>query len=274
MFIFYQEAVIKCGVSDDFIGTTGHYRISEDNEETADFSDILPRDYENPENHFTAQLRKLHEASCNLEGTYPWYRCNIEVRGKESTFRYWREDPAITDLSLLEPNVHGSMPMFLFREKFPVALLQQLKPGDYESAFLEFVPRAIENGKQVPQIALGYFALVDWQTDTSNGSLDQYFSREYDCLGGATKRTDLYPQVRDTLKFLDLDDATKLFEEAMALYSHFHDSVNQLRAAMGIAAVPMQTESDIMDRYYDMLEDIESRQWSYFGEHLADFAVE
>lgn len=267
-----HTGLIKCDASSGYMAMTGSLQRSE-SAETTDFLSLLPQDYDNPERDFTSLVERLHKESLGNSDLPSWYRCNIQIRGSDCTFRFWREDEAVTDLSVLEPTIDGSTPTFPFRNKFPLALLQQLREAEYHDAFLTFAPLAMLEQRQISGTFLGYFALIDWQADTNNGSLDQYFARPTDWLGAEVERARLYPEVRSSLRRLDLPAALDLFEEAIGLYSHFHQRVDEARAAMGIAAVPKQTQSDIMGRYYDMLDEIERRQWEYFGQHLHEFAV-
>ena len=67
--------------------------------------------------------------------------------------------------------------------------------------------------------------------------------------------------------------AEDLYCEAIALYSHFYNRVDQIRDAEGIAPIEKQEESDINDRYFQMHDDLESKRCDFIKKNPELFAV-
>jgi hypothetical protein len=220
---------------------------------------------------FSKTMSELHRISRSIRRG-PWYRCDIKFSGKQLAFHYQWEGK-VTCLGDIPPSDVWSTPTFLFRRRFDLKLISELRADNLEAALVEFFGAAFRTRPELPQALYEYYALFDWQADTCNGALDQYYARSGDCMGAGLPRTRLYPLVDGALGRIGFEPARSLFRESIALYSHFHERVDKARIAMGIPSVEKRTESDIMSRYYEMLADLEKAQATYFLTHLSEFAV-
>jgi len=267
----WPEGQVKCGMSDGSVGHTGSITSGLLKKTKNDISQILKNlDLEYGED-FRSKLIELREAS-NKETLGPIYRCNINLKGKKIEFEYFWEGSQFQSLSEVEPDIHGSLPNFIYEKIFNKDLISHVGKWDLDSAIFMFVPAQKQRGQKIPENLLDMYALVDWQSDTGNGGLNQYFARDVDYFG-CYSREELYPRVLRAIKQVNHPAGESLFSEAMALYSHFYDRVNHVREAMDIASIEKQKQSDINDRYFQICDDLASRRRDFVKENPEQFAV-
>lgn len=155
---------------------------------------------------------------------------------------------------------------------FTKDLISHVDKWELDSAIFMFVPAQRQRNGKIPEDLLDMYALVDWQSDTDNGGLNQYFARDVDYFG-CYDREELYPRVLRAIKKVNHPAGENLFSEAMALYSHFYERVNLAREAMDITPVEKQEESDINDRYFQMYDDLESKRRDFVKDNAEEFVV-
>lgn len=267
----WPEGQVKCDMSDGSVGHTGSISsglLKKTKTDSTEILDKLDLDYEDD---FGSKLYKLREES-KKESLGPIYRCNINVKGKNIEFEYFWEGTAFQALSEIEPDINGSLPNFIYEKMFTAELISHVDKWELDSAIFMFVPAQKQRNEKIPEDLLDMYALVDWQSDTENGGLNQYFARDVDYFG-CYDREMLYPRVLRAIKKVNHATAEKLFSESMALYSHFYDRVHRAREAMGITSVAKQEESDINDRYFQIYDDLESKRRDFVKENPQQFAV-
>lgn len=220
---------------------------------------------------FGSKLFDLWEES-KKESIGPIYRCNINVKGKNIEFEYFWEGSPFQSLSEVEPDINGSLPSFIYEKIFTKALIAHVGKWELDSAIFTFVPAQKQRNEAIQEDLLDMYALVDWQSDTDNGGLNQYFARDVDYFG-CFDREELYHRVLRAIKKVNHKIAEHLFSDAMALYSHFYERVDRARVSMDIAPVEKQEESDINDRYFQMSDDLESKRRDFVKENPEQFAV-
>lgn len=267
----WPEGQVKCGMSSGSVGHTGSIVSGLLKKTKKDITQILDKlDLEYGDD-FGSKLFELREES-KKEKLGPIYRCNINVKGKNIEFEYFWEGSPFQSLSEIEPDINGSLPSFIYAKMFTKELISHVDKWELDSAIFMFVPAQKQRSETIPEDLLDMYALVDWQSDTDNGGLNQYFARDVDCFG-CYDREELYSRVLRAIKKVNHPTAENVFSEAMALYSHFYDRVSRAREAMDIAPVEKQEESDINDRYFQMYGDLESKRRDFVKENAEQFAV-
>lgn len=267
----WPEGQVKCGTSSGSVSYNGIIvsgLLKNTKNDIAKILDRLDLDYGDD---LGSKLFKLREES-KKEKLGPIYRCNINVKGKSIEFEYFWEGSPFQSLSEVEPDTNGSLPNFIYKTMFTKELISHVEKWELDSAILTFVSAQKQKNGKIPENLLDMYALADWQSDTDNGGLNQYFARDVDCFG-CYSREELYPRVLRAIKKLNHSAAENLFCEAIALYSHFYDYVNNSREVMEIAPVERQEESDINDRYFQIYDDLESKRHRFVKENAEQFAV-
>jgi hypothetical protein len=208
-----------------------------------------------------------YEASkASSEGA--WYRCRVLVTSaSEVAFSYFHQREALKDIAGIPRDSLGSLPGFVFRARFDRELLALIDDGDISTAILYFVPAELARGGAVSEELLSLYATVDWQGDTNNGSLNQYFARAQDPYGGLD-RARLYGATLAGLELIGHDEAVALFREALAAYSEFHERVDAVREQLGIARLPSGVESDVINAYWDIERQVETVRAAYVRANL------
>jgi len=213
------------------------------------------------------------EAASRASEQGPWYYLVVHVRPEGAIdFRYFLERdplPPIADLGLEE---FEAVPAYYYRKRFDAALVAGLSDFEVNSALSEHVGARLAAGAPVPPALRELYATQDWQGDTNNGGLDQYFARRHSWDHVSSPRDGNYPLVRAGLRRIGAHDAAALFDEAIALWAHFHPEVEEARAALGIAPVPRQERSDIGSRYYVIERDLDKQRAAYLRAHPEAFA--
>ncbi|WKD26751.1 DUF4375 domain-containing protein [Halomonas sp. KG2] len=267
----WAEGQVKCDMSGGSVGYTGSIKSGLLKKTKSDITETLNRlDLEYGED-FGSKLFELREES-KRESYGPIYRCNINVKGKNIGFEYFWEGAPFQSLSEVEPGINGSLPNFIYERMFTKELIAHVNKWELDTAIFMFVPAQKQRNEVIPEDLLDMYALVDWQADTDNGGLNQYFAREIDYFG-CFDREELYPRVLRAIKKVNHQIGENLFSEAMALFSHFYERVDRAREAMDIVAVEKQEESDINDRYFKMYDDLELKRCDFVKQHSELFAV-
>jgi|CXWL01.1.fsa_nt_gi hypothetical protein len=193
----------------------------------------------------------------------PWYHCEIRVYPDWNIeFEYFWERTPFNSIEELQKDVHGSIPSFVFKTRFDETLIAEMSDFDINRGIIYYVANEHSAGRSVSRSLLELFATTDWQGDVNNGAMNQYFARRNEMEIGMP-RSDLYPLVHAGLLRIGATEAAAIFSESLALYSHYYPEVDVARSNLGVAALPMQEESDIMDRYYDVAPQLDSLRAAY-----------
>lgn len=267
----WPEGQIKCDMTNVSAGYTGSITSGLIKKTKIDFIEILDSLDLDPEVDFSSLLFKLREAS-KSEQKGPIYLCNIIVKGKKLTFKYFWEGESFSSLDEIEPDLHGSLPSFIYERMFTTELIEHIKNWELDTAIFMFVPAQKQRKEEIPAPLLDMYALIDWQSDTDNGGLNQYFARDIDYFG-CFDREELYPRVLKAIRNIGHKKSEKLYQEAIALYSNFYGRIEHARVNMNIEAVPKEEESDINDRYFQIYEELESVRHSYIKDNSKIYAV-
>lgn len=200
------------------------------------------------------------------------YKCVISFQKGKPEFRYYFEKAPINSLSDIAKDNHGSFPLFAYRSYFTEELIEASGPGELRighQALMEFL---LPKGVKVSEDHMAFYALNDFISDFYNGGLNQYFGRSVTWDHVKYKRADLYPSLKIALVQIDRSDVSDMFDEAIALYSHYNEHVEEARQAMKIPAVPKQEESNIGSRFWDIIDNLESETERYMKANKSKFA--
>jgi hypothetical protein len=249
-----------CGVGGkiDVVGPDGEKR------STHYFEKLSHTDY----GRFLALFHDLREASraCPLG---PFYRCHVHTGPDGLRFEYFWEGQPYTSVKELVPNFSGRTPTFVFTQRFDKRLIEEISDADVETALVHYVPARVTQGRPVSEPLLELYALMEWQWDVYNGTMDQYFGRDHEFL---TKlpRAELYAPTLRGLRRIGCDGAADLFAESLAVYAHLYPRVEAARAALGIPALPRRESHDLMERFYQLGPSLEPARVAYIRAHIAE----
>ena len=216
---------------------------------------------------FLDLLRKSFDAS-KEQSQGPWYHCKIHVHHDRAvSYQYSWQGAPYSSLSDIQRNSRGGFPSFILRSRFDKELISQLDDIDASTAILFYVPASIKRGIFVPQTLLDLYATIDWQGDSNNGSLNQYFSRDRDPYGGLD-RAELYPATLRGLESIGHTEAAKLFREALSVYSHFYERVDLARTQIGIPSIQSSDDSDVLNNYWSVEKALDKLRADYVRSHI------
>ena len=212
-------------------------------------------------------LQELYETSMNTpEG--PWYHCKVKIHPDWSiNFEYFLESKPFSSIDELEKDEQGSVPSFVFKEHFDVGLISELSDYDVNRGLSDYVQSQLLQGREVSKELLELYATTDWEGDVNNGAMNQYFARSNDSVTDMP-RTEMYPLVHAGLLRIGANEAAAIFDESLALYSHFYPEVDAIRSNLGIPPIQIQEQSDIMQRYYQsqpQLDELRAKYLRNFG---------
>ncbi len=262
------RGLIQCESEEGVAGYSGRVETGWFKRETHDIDSLL-RQAPAGSPDFADLLFELREVS-RSQPLGPWYRCNIELQpGRPIAFNYFWENAPFASLKDLAPDPRGRAPNFALARRFDPAWIAELTDFDVNASLLFYVPARVKAGQPVSDPLLEVFATLEWESDVNNGAMNQYFARDHEPMTGLP-RSQLYDKTHRGLLRLGQHDMAALYAEAIALYAHFYPRVEQARAAMGIAPVPKQEQSDIMDRYYERAEALEPARVAYIRAHIAE----
>ena len=197
----------------------------------------------------------------------PWYYLIAQARpGVPLRFEYFLEREPLQSISQLRLDEYDFVPSYVYRQRFDAALVAELSDFEVNAGIGVHVPDRIAAGKPVSRELAELLATIDWEGDVNNGGMDQYFAHEHSDYTGE-ERASLYPLVRAGLERIGAHEAASLFAESIALWAHFHPRVEAARAAMGIAAVARQEQSDIGERYYLYQPELDRLRAAYVRAH-------
>jgi hypothetical protein len=255
--------VVRCDADDGVVGYTGSLEYVSPAKSQIQIHEIL----KNSESTFSDLLFELHEASTQVP-LGPWYCCSIEInQSKTAKFTYFWEGTPFTSVSELARSIRGEIPNFVFKQRFDRALVQELSDDDLNNSLLFYVPHRAQTGAHISEELLQIYCTLEWQGDVNNGAMDQYFARDLEPMT-RIPRSQLYERTYNGLLRIGHKGAAALYAESISLYSHFHERVEAARIKMGLSAIPRQDESDIMDRYFDLQQDINQYRALYIREHI------
>lgn len=136
-------------------------------------------------------------------------------RGSSPTITYRREDKEIASLSEVPRDVHGQMPLFMFKDKLPAKLLLELKPREVIYALQTYVSANIEK-KPIDQQVLEIVAVHEWLTSVCRGGSDSYF---FQGPFPESQAVAVMQSVRSGLRFQAEDELAVLFDESLRVYA-------------------------------------------------------
>lgn len=261
------KGLVRCSAEEGVTAYTGEVEAGLLRRKRHDVAGLLEQ-VRGDEPDLSELLGDLREAS-RTRPHGPWYRCNVHVDGRAITFEYFWENGPYSSVKELEPDLHGSVPSFVYQRRFDRALVDELADHEVTSCLLPYVPARVGAGKPLTEPLLEVYATLEWQTDVDNGALEQYFAREHEPMTGLP-RSSLYLPTHSGLLRVGHTEAAALFAESIALYAHFHPRVEAARREMGIPAVPAQEESDIMERFDVLAQSLEAARVAYVREHVEE----
>ena len=223
-----------------------------------------------PASRYCAALGAERRAASRVQPLGPLYRCRIELQpGRPVAFHYFWENAPFESLKDLALDARGRAPNFALARRFDRAWIAELSDFDVGASLLFYVPARIRAGQPVSDPLLEVFATLEWESDVNNGAMNQYFARDHEPMTGLP-RAQLYDKTHRGLLRLGQHEMAGLYAESIALYAHFYPRVERAREAMGIAPVPRQDQSDIMDRYYERSDALEPARVAYIRAHIAE----
>lgn len=202
----------------------------------------------------------------------PIYKCVITFQKGKPEFHYHFEKTPINSLSDIAKDNHGSYPLFAYRSYFTEELIEASGPGELRIGHQALIETLLSNGEKVSDDHMAFYALNDFISDFYNGDLNQYFSRSATWDMAKYKRADLYPALKKALVQMKRADVSDLFDEAIALYAHQYEHVEEARRIMKVPAVPKPEGNNIGSRFWDIIDDLESDTESYMKANKAKFA--
>ncbi len=249
------------------LGTAGKLEAGLMKKKTEWAHDFLGTIYPN----YSDTLTELYETSkSHSEG--PVYKYVITfTKGKIAFSKYLERSP-VNSLSDIAKDPHGSYPLMAYRRYFTEELIEASLQGDLRIGQQVLVEHLMQTGQSVPDHHMEFHALNDLISDFYNGGFNQYFSRSVSWDAIKSERKDLYPFIRQALIKLEEDEALTVFEEAVALYAHYHPHVEEGRKLMNIASVPKQEESDVGNRFWSIIDGLEQSTENYMKANKGLFA--
>jgi len=202
----------------------------------------------------------------------PIYRCIIRLEKGRPKFRYFLEGTPIYSLSDISKDNNDLYPLFAYRTYFTEELIEASDQGFLLIGHKELISTLLLDGKNVPEYHMEFYALNDFISDFYNGGSNQYFNRTVTWDAAQYDRIKLYPRLREALKKLDREDVRRLFDEAIALYAHYNEHIEEARKKLNIPAIPKQEESDISSRFSEIIDDVERDAENYIKTNKAKFA--
>lgn len=137
-------------------------------------------------------------------------------RGAAPAISYRREDPNITSITQVPRNIHGQLPLFMFKRALPAQLLLELRPPEVIDAIQTYV--AANPGAQISNRLHEIVAISEWMTSVCRGGSDSYFfDGPYRDEAEAAKAM---IAVRSGLESLGESELAQVFDQSLALYAH------------------------------------------------------
>ena len=203
----------------------------------------------------------------------PWYRCEIAfTRSGGFSFRYFWLADALANIEAVPPGSVGGLPAVLLRSRFDDKVLCRLDDYQIADALISFVPASIDRGDKVNARLVQLYAVSDWQGDSNNGSLNQYFSRSRDPYGGLDREL-LYDSTLRGLELIGFRKAADHFREAIAAYAHLYDRVENARRRLGIEPLADAKASQVVDEYWDVEAQLTQFLAAYVRSHINELSV-
>jgi len=151
-------------------------------------------------------------------------------------------------------------------------LIEASEQGDLRVGHQALIEVLLSKEAKIPEYHMEFYALNDFISDFYNGGLNQYFARSNTWDSAQYARVDLYPRLREALTKLGREDIQTMFDEAIALYAHYHEHVETARENLDIPSVKKQEESNIGSRFWEIIDDLEGEAESYIKTNKSKFA--
>lgn len=216
-------------------------------------------------------LMALYDASKTLSNG-PIYKCVITLEKGQAAFRYYFEKSPIQSLSDIAKDDHGTYPLFAYRTYFTQELTAASEKGELRIGHQALMEVLLPTGAELPEHHMEFYALNDFIGDFYNGGLNQYFGRTITWDEARYERVKLYPRLKQALIKLGREEAAAMIDEAVAIFAHYNEHVEEARKNMTIPSVPKQEESDIGPRFWDVIDEIEAEAEAYMKAQKSDFA--
>jgi hypothetical protein len=136
-------------------------------------------------------------------------------RGSDPNFEYVRERQNVTSISQVPRNIHGQLPMFMFKRSLPAQLLKELQPREVITAIQTYVAANLDKpiSDRLRQIA----AIDEWIVCVCRGGSDSYFfdgpHRD------EAEATNAMLAVRTGLKALGENELAEDFDASLSVYA-------------------------------------------------------
>jgi len=267
----FPNGEISCDFGRGYVGHKGDWTSGLFKKERRCITELLDQLKNADGDDFSDLLFKLKKISTELERG-PIYHFDIKFKGKKIDFKYFCTGDNFNSINELIRTNNDTLPDFIYERMFNEELISCVQGYEIEHAIFSFVPAYKARKGEVSEKLLNLYAVVDWQSDTDNGSLTQYFSRNIDCFG-CYPRKELYSRVIKGLELLGYHEAIELFKDAVVLFSNFHKTVESTRKQLEIEPASRQIESDIDGRYFEIYDEIHKKLRSYVKEHACELSI-
>ncbi|WP_396269450.1 hypothetical protein [Ideonella sp.] len=174
-----------------------------------DFSDLnMPAEF----SHAAFALRK---ASLNSQAG-PVLNMDLALkRSATPVISYLREDQNVTSITQVPRDIHGRLPMFMFKRALPASLLKELRPQEVIYAIQTYVSANPE--KQIQNRLREILAIREWVACVCRGGSDSYFfDGPHRDEAEAVKAMNA---VRSGLESLGEGDLALAFDQSLAVYA-------------------------------------------------------
>lgn len=194
---------------------------------------------------FSQAIFKLGDASRSLRDGSIYHVAVIWRRGGTPSFRYRHQERDVTSLAQVKRDIHGMLPMFMFKQSLNASLLKELRPREVIHA-LQTYAHANRSAGSVSDRVLAIVAISEWLGGVCRGGSDSYFL-QYPMDAGSTS-VQLIRTIRRGLTELKRDELSALFDESLRIYASEVDAAMQICREAGLEPLPVpasQNDDDV-----------------------------
>jgi len=138
-------------------------------------------------------------------------------RGGTPAFLYRREESRVKSLSEVRRNVHGQLPMFMFRSALDTDLVKELAPKEVIYAIQTFV-HAQRDKRPINPRLLEITDAYEWMGAVGRGGSDSYFLQG-DIYDRPITGADTLRRIRSGLLEQGENELAALFDESLRVYA-------------------------------------------------------
>ena len=221
------------------------------------------------DNSLSILLSELAEAAKHSPNG-PWYALDVTIKNKTCDFKYYyMNDPELT-VQNVKRTQFGRLPEFLYVKHFNKELVDAADENDIFYALENIVHKATERDVSLHEDMLDFYAIYDWITDVRNGYWGQYFGRVTDSWEtGKYSRKEMYGRVIRGLNTVGETETADLFKDAIGLYSHLVEFVEEARVELGIPK-PKEPNDDELNEKLSWFDDRDHQIETAVGAHIRD----